>query len=201
MSDASAWTPIPGETPIDISGLKIRGVANRRELNRVEALDVRKAFAKYLLSRPSARSAPFDYKWSLKLHREMFGDVWKWVGSIRVHAVNLGCAPHLIAEQLAHLLGDLHSWDSFQIQLAEQAAMLHHRAAQIHPFNNGNGRWARLLANIWMARHREPLIEWSEQVIGEQSVIREAYLTALKSADNGDCGPLIELQQRHTPKA
>jgi Fic-DOC domain mobile mystery protein B len=200
MSDESAWAPIAGETPIDISGLKIRGVTNRRELNRAEAHNVRKAFAKYLLSRPSARSAPFDYKWSLKLHREMFGDVWKWAGSIRAQALNLGCAPHLIAEQLAHLLGDLNSWDSFQIGLAEQAAMLHHRAVQIHPFHNGNGRWGRLLANIWLARHAAPLIEWPEQVIGDQSVIRDAYLSSLRWADEGDYGPLIDLQQRHAAK-
>ena len=172
-------------------------------MNRAEALDVRKAFAKYLLSKPSARSAPFDYKWLFKLHREMFGDVWKWAGSIRVQTLNLGCEPHVIAEQLRRICwADLHSWNSFQIPLAEQAAMLHHRSVQIHPFNNGNGRWSRLLANIWLLRHAAaPLIEWPEQVIGEQSVIREAYLSSLRSADNGDYGPLIDLQQRHTPKA
>ena len=27
--------------------------------------------------------------------------------------------------------------------LLEQAMLLHHRAVQIHPFENGNGRWSR----------------------------------------------------------
>jgi hypothetical protein len=33
----AAWPTIPGETPIDPSGLKIHGVTNRAELSFVEA--------------------------------------------------------------------------------------------------------------------------------------------------------------------
>ena len=43
-----AWNAIPGETPIDISGLKISGINNRQDLSVVEAENVRKAIVKYL---------------------------------------------------------------------------------------------------------------------------------------------------------
>ena len=43
------------------------------------------------------------------------------------------------------------------IDLSEQAVLLHHRAVQIHPFENGNGRWSRLLANIWLKKHAHPI--------------------------------------------
>ena len=56
------------------------------------------------------------------------------------------------------------------------AVHLHHRAVQIHPFLNGNGRWARLLANILLKLHKAPLTEWPEEAIGATSVIREEYL-------------------------
>jgi Fic family protein len=83
------------------------------------------------------------------------------------------------------------------MSLLEQAAQLHYRAVWIHPFANGNGRWARLLANIWLRRHREPLIRWPEAGIGQESPIRSDYLTALKAADDGDFGPLLALHLQH----
>lgn len=43
----SAWKPIPGETPIDASGLKVTGITNRQQLSVVEAENVRRAIVKY----------------------------------------------------------------------------------------------------------------------------------------------------------
>ena len=79
----------------------------------VEALNINKAFLKYLASRPSSRAAPFDYEWFLKLHREMFGDVWIWAGVGRTHDLNLGVPHFQIVEQLSALVGDLSSWSEW----------------------------------------------------------------------------------------
>src|SRR6266404_4368872 len=84
------WSPLSGETPIDVSGLKAKGVGNRRDLNIAEAQNILKATLKYLARRPSKRLAPFDYAWSLRLHRAMFGDVWKWAGQLRTRDLNIG---------------------------------------------------------------------------------------------------------------
>ena len=81
--DVSDWRPIPGETPIDPSGLRDRSITTRVELNRAEALNITKAYVKYLAAVPSKRMAPFDYAWLLRLHKEMFCDVWKWAGQPR----------------------------------------------------------------------------------------------------------------------
>ena len=130
--------PIPEETPLDdISGLKVKGITKRAELNRFEAANIEKVVAKYLTVRPSRRSAKFTYSWSLKLHKEMFGDVWRWAGIPRTRQLNIGIAGHAIPENVALLLQDLENWPGFGIDFAEQAARLHHRAVQIHPFENG----------------------------------------------------------------
>jgi Fic family protein len=50
--------------------------------------------------------------------------------------------------QLQTLLEDLVFWEARGDALLEQSVRLHHRAVWIHPFLNGNGRWARMLANI-----------------------------------------------------
>ena len=192
----AAWNPIPGETPIDISGLKLTDVTNRRELSIVEAENVRKAIVKYLGGSLTRRMAKFDLSWMLKLHLEMFGDVWKWAGQTRKINLNLGSPWHQVPIQLQRLCDDLDYWKTNWPDVTEQAAHLHHRAVQIHPFQNGNGRWSRLLANIWLKLHRQPLTDWPEEVIGSTSLVRDEYLAAVRAADEGDDTRLIDLHRR-----
>ena len=191
-----AWKTIPGETPIDISGLKLSGVTNRQELSVVEAENVRQAIVKYLGGSLTRRTARFDFAWMLKLHREMFGEVWKWAGQVRKTNLNLGPPWHQVSTQLHDLCDDLAYWDAHWPDIVEQAAHLHHRAVQIHPFLNGNGRWSRLLANIWLKLHKQSLTVWPEDSIGATSVIRNDYLAAIRAADSGDYVPLIALHLR-----
>ena len=191
------WESLPGETPIDPSGLKHRGsITNRQELAVAEALAINKSFLKYLAARPSARSAPFDYEWFLRLHREMFGDVWTWAGVVRTRDLNIGAPHSQIIERLAALAGDLHSWSGFGHTFETQAVWLHHKSVQIHPFENGNGRWARLLANIWLKLQREPIVAWPDHLLGAASEVRGTYLTSIRAADRGDYAGLTELHRR-----
>lgn len=193
----TAWDPVPGETPIDPSGLVSRAsVTNRRELAVVEARNINQAVLKYLAARPSRRSAPFDYEWLLKLHEDMFGDVWKWAGTVRTKDLNLGVPHHQVREKLSSLVGDLQGWSGFGHTIEDQAVWLHHRAVQTHPFLNGNGRWARLLANIWLKLHRVPIVAWPDQVLGESSAVRGEYLAAIQAADRGSYARLSELHFR-----
>ncbi len=195
MSD---WSVLPGETPIDVSGLKRKGIKSRAELNLAEAENIRKVVVKYLAAKPSPRTAPFTLSWGKRLHKQMFGDVWKWAGDFRQENLNLGCDWHQVQMQLQSLLDDLVFWQKQDDALLEQAVRLHHRAVSIHPFLNGNGRWARMLANIWLKRHGQSITEWAEETIGSKSVIRDEYLAAIRSADEGNESPLIELHQRFT---
>jgi Fic-DOC domain mobile mystery protein B len=194
----SDWGLLPGETPIDVSGLRRKGINTRSELNRAEAENIRKAVVKYLAAKPSRRSAPFTLSWAKRLHKQMFGVVWKWAGEFRQENLNLGCDWHQVPMQLQALLDDLVFWEARGDSLLKQAVRLHHRAVRIHPFANGNGRWARMLANIWLKRHGHPITEWPEETIGSMSVIRHEYLTAIRASDEGDEEPLWALHQRFT---
>ncbi len=192
-----AWETTPGETPIDVSVLKVSGVANRGQLSVVEAENIRKAIVKYLGGPLTRRTAKFDLSWMLKLHREMFGDVWTWAGETRTTNLNLGVPWHVVQGRMQNLCDDLADWQKHWPDVVEQASHLHHRAVQIHPFLNGNGRWSRLLANFWLKLNKQPLTEWPEETIGETSVIRDEYLTAIRAADSGDYAPLMELHRRY----
>lgn len=67
-----------------------------------------------------------------------------------------------------------------------EAAWLHHRFAQIHPFMDGNGRVARALASMVFIRDG-----WFP-LVGLGGV-RERYLDCLETADKGDICPLVAL--------
>lgn len=194
------WKSIPGETPIDdISGLKLKSVKIRADLNDAEARNIRKAVMKYLAAKPSRRQAPFTLGWCYKLHKQMFGDVWRWAGQKRIAELNLGVPAHRIDVDLQNLLHDLEHWQKVgDMEIAEQAARLHHRAVLIHPFLNGNGRWARLLANIFLKQAVDKVTVWPEETVGNESIIRAEYLAAVRSADQGDYAQLVALHRRYT---
>lgn len=130
------------------------------------------------------------------LLKEMFEAVWRWAGKFRTENVNIGCDWHQVPLQVQGLLDDLGFRERHEPSTLVEAVRLHHRAVQIHPFLNGNGRWARVLSNIWLIRHDHLLTEWPEETIGNRSVIRDEYIAAIKSADNGDKEPLIKLHRR-----
>jgi fido (protein-threonine AMPylation protein) len=188
----------PGETPLDdISGLKIKGLQTQAERNEVEAQNILKASLKYLSGKPSRTVAPFDLSWVYKLHNEMFGDVWTWAGKRRQTNLNMGVSCDQIETSLQQMLDNLDYQEQSGLDLIEQTVILHHHAVRIHPFQDGNGRWARMLVNIWLKLHERNIIDWPAEIRGSsESVIRQEYLAAIRSAINGDDDPLTELHRR-----
>ena len=70
-----------------------------------------------------------------------------------------------------------------------QAAWLHHRFTQIHPFQDGNGRVARGIASLVLVKEGLfPLVIRRDD--------RGRYLEALEAADRGALKPLVELITR-----
>jgi len=189
------WRPIPGETPIDPSGLRDRSVTNRRELNAAEGRNIADAVFKYLIGTPTPEMAPFDLAWLLRLHGELFGRVWTWAGTPRKTDLNFGVPWQQIETHLFSIIQDLPFWKD--MPLVEQAPRLHHKAVAVHPFLNGNGRWSRMLANVWLKLHGSPPTLWPEEAVADTSIIRDEYLTAMKAADGMDYAPLIALHRRY----
>lgn len=197
-----AFGRIRGETPIDPSKLKksARWIKVRSQLHDAEAKAIGVVADKYLIGRSKATSrAAFDLRWSCKLHREMFGSIWTWAGRTRqIELEGVGSKWFNVEPELHSLLMDLATWAKTEMDSLEQAATLHHRAVRIHPFENGNGRWARLMANILLKRKGRNIINWPDKrLVGRASPIREAYIRALQAADAGRMDELIELHRAH----
>ncbi len=183
-----------GQTPLDdLSGLRV-DVKTRQELNDLEARNNTQAYAQYLLFiKSGSQSNPFTHELLCQIHKDMFGDVWSWAGKKRKTEKNIGVQPVKVGFEINRLLYDLNHWEEKKIDLSEIAVKLHHRLAYIHPFENGNGRWARLVTNIYLHRKRLPLLRWPTDEGDIKKNFRQKYLSALRSADNGDYEPLLKI--------
>ena len=47
---------------------------------------------------------------AMRLHKQMFGDVWKWAGAYRTTARNIGIDAWRIGVEIAQLMGDARDW-------------------------------------------------------------------------------------------
>jgi len=96
------------------------------------------------------------------------------------------CPPEQVASEMDRLV-DLHRKHVEDgVPTEVEAAWLHHRFAQIHPFQDGNGRVARALATLVFLR-----AGWFPLAVTDDD--RSSYISALEEADGGDLRPLIDL--------
>jgi Fic family protein len=94
------------------------------------------------------------------------------------------CPPEQVQIEMEHLL-ELHEKHEKQnVRPEVEAAFLHHRFTQIHPFQDGNGRIARALASLVFLRANVfPFVVGPDE--------RFEYIESLENADNRNLLPLI----------
>ena len=194
---------LPGETPLDdYSGLKLKWVETQEQLNAAEFSNNLQAVTKYLSRKPTTRMAPFTRMWMLQLHKEMFGKVWVWAGKIRTtDGLNIGVPVYQIEPDLENLARDIGCWREGEWDLIEQSARLHQRSVFIHPFLNGNGRWSRLLASIWIKQNGGSVVTWPTELRQKSSVIWDRYIESIQQADKGDLDLLVSLHRQYSERA
>ncbi len=95
------------------------------------------------------------------------------------------CPPLLVQDEVDQLL----VWHQEHTDVCPEveAAWLHHRFTQIHPFQDGNGRVARAITSAVLLKE-----DYLVLVIRDEEH-RESYLDALAAADGGDLKPLVDL--------
>lgn len=174
-----------GATPIeeeDLDGLIPDFVATRADLNQVEFENITNALGwAQRQVRTLGTEGILDYGFLLKLHRQMFGDVWTWAGKQRWRGTNIGVEPYLIATQSRLLLDDAKLWHSERVFGPDElAARIHCRLVSIHPFRNGNGRCTRMIADLYLASIGAEPFSWGGANLDGTG--RAAYIAALIKA-------------------
>ena len=195
MTDKIADQP-EGATPLDdISGLLRDDVTTRGQLDEAESLNIVSAVE--WLERGRFPDV-FTVKFYRQLHSRMYNDVWSWAGMLRSETgarPNIGVPPESVPQELGRVAKEYHGeWESRDNEsLLPFIARYHHALVSVHPFDNGNGRWSRLACDALVERvMKEPPIVWATDTLNTLSDERAAYIAALKNADKGNVGPLID---------
>ena len=185
-----------GATPIDADEAQdlIPGhVSTRAELDELEEENIREGLI-WALRRLAAKGDPdvLSEDFLYELHRRMFGGVWTWGGRVRQTDKNIGVEKSVIRAEVRKLIEDARYWRENQVfDPDELAVRFHHRLVWIHPFPNGNGRHARLMADLIVQESGRPAFSWGGASLSTTSELRLAYIAALRRADEGDIGPML----------
>jgi Fic-DOC domain mobile mystery protein B len=186
-------TTSDGNTPLSPEELAdlIPNLATKEELNEWERENILRGREWAVGDRTSPTDMVSD-EYVRKLHKKMFDETWKWAGDYRHTEKNIGVSVHEIRERLMALFGDTRYWIENGTYLPDEIAVrFHHRLVFIHPFPNGNGRHARLIADIIAVKLGRPAFTWGSANLVKEGEARTAYLEAIRAADDGDIQPLL----------
>jgi Fic-DOC domain mobile mystery protein B len=182
---------LPGATPLDADELAClipKHITTQGELNEWEQLNIEhgETWAR------RQRKDILDEGFVRQLHKEMFGETWSWAGIFRKSDKNIGVEWQHVGVKLRDLLDDVR----YQIDHAtyppdEIAARFHHRLVAIHPFPNGNGRHARMMADLLIQKLGQPRFSWGSKSLIAATETRRSYIDSLRAADSGNIQPLL----------
>ena len=177
--------------PQEREGLRQNWITLRSELNEAEQENILSGAV--WARRPRQRNTDvLTEGFARTLHRRMFGDVWEWAGQYRLTERNIGIEAHRIPNDLPMMFDDVRYWIAHDTYSPDEIAVrLHHKLVFIHPFPNGNGRHARLMADLLIERNGGAPFSWGGETLHCVGDLRDAYVTALKAADDHDLEPLI----------
>lgn len=190
-----------GSTPVDerqVHGLRARAITTQAELDAAEQANILQALEWARRARslafPRLLSAPVIRN----VHKRMFDQVYAWAGMQRTQELNIGCEPRLIAERLYNLCEDVKAWTVHEHWPPEETAVrFHHALVLIHVFPNGNGRHARLMADLLLARrYRMSPLGWGGRAFQRAGALHDEYIAAMRRADNGDFAPIVDFATR-----
>jgi Fic-DOC domain mobile mystery protein B len=179
--------------PNEREGLLQTWITHRRDLNEAEQENIVEGAAWARGRRRVSLERILSEDFIRTLHKRMFGDVWEWAGTFLTTERNIGVGAYRIGEELAGLLSDIRYWIEHETFPPDEIAIrFHHRLVAIHPFPNGNGRHARLAADLLIERLGGERFSWGGGSLGDVGVLRARYVATLRAADNHDIAPLME---------
>lgn len=96
------------------------------------------------------------------------------------------CPPEQVSAEMERLIAMHAAHERAGVPPEIESAFLHHRFAQIHPFQDGNGRVARALATLVLLR-----ANWFPMVVDREQ--KADYIDTLEAADLGNLQYLVQL--------
>lgn len=172
------------------------GIKTKREMNLIEKQELLRVMNEVLgIFDKTHRFTADDICW---IHKIWFGNIYEWAGKYRQVNVSKGNFPFAPAAQVPKLMEEFEkgplrkftpcNFDTFKA-IAEALAVVHAELVLIHPFREGNGRVARLLADLMSAQAELPPLDFS----GLTGMKKKAYISAIQASLGHDYDPMRKL--------
>ena len=172
----------------EINGLIPSYITLRGELNEAEHINITEA-EEWAFNR---KRDVLNEAFLRSLHKRMFKDVWRWAGELRTTLPSIGVYPWKIEPMLHDLIEDTRYWiERGTFPPDEIVTRFHHRLVLIHPFQNGNGRHARLASDLLLIKLGQERFTWGQISLLNAGEARSQYIAALRAADAHDIQPLL----------
>jgi cell filamentation protein len=170
------------------------GLTTEKEINESEFEGFLKAEI-YFTEKLSARTK-FDVKYILGLHKMALTHLYSFAGKYRDVNMSKGGFPFASAKFLpetmsefeTEILSKLKNKYESQEDLIKDVAIVHGELLFIHPFREGNGRTARLLANLMVRIAGYESLKFEK--VGKKEF--EEYVSAVQNCANKDYEKMID---------
>ena len=160
------------------------GVASKQDMDNAEARALEQAMD--VLVRAYGETHRFTATDLCDCHRTWLGDIYEWAGHYRLVNVSKDGFPFAPAAQVPALM-DQFERDVLQrctpCRFTNRAGVVHALAEMhvelvlIHPFRDGNGRFARVLSSLMALQAGLPLLDFSLMA----GTGKTAYITAIQA--------------------
>lgn len=178
------------------------GILPRRKIVKLEVEGVERGLKQIIFF--LKRNENITPQMILDLHKKSFGWIFpKWAGKFRKIEVEFSGkqAPAFfqvsvmikelcdnLTERLKHIPPKSQP-EKFLQEVISLIGWFQHQFVWIHPFNDYNGRTARLLSNLLFMRFSLPIVE----IKIESKKDRDVYIQAMQKADAGDYSLLEDI--------
>ncbi len=157
-------------------------INSERRLSTSYIRELHAAFFRHLLRRPPGTSGSLvEINTTPGEYKKCPNKPVRWDGVGHEY-----CPPEQFDSEMDRLIEFHLEQERRGVPTEVEAAWLHHRFTQIHPFADGNGRVARTLASLLFLRKK-----WFPLLIARKD--KPAYIDALELADHGHLDALINL--------
>jgi cell filamentation protein len=203
MADRYAATGAEAEFEPGSRGRVLRnllGIRSVREMQRAESEELLSTTRKAIEETGADQRFTADH--IRHLHGVWLEKIYPWAGQYRSVNISKGDFPFAAASQIPRLMEKLEGeqlreytpcrvgpcGDEVQLGLAA----VHVELVLIHPFRDGNGRWARLVATLMALQAGLPPLDFS----GVKGRERQRYFGAVHAAMAGNLAPMMFVFER-----
>jgi len=183
-------------------GSRGRALRNRLGITSVRALQRRESEALLATTQQVIDQVTVDQNFTAadicRLHHIWLGEIYEWAGEYRSVNIAKGEFMFAAAAQVPRLMqqpeqGPLRLYTPCRIKSTEQQAValaiVHAEFILIHPFRDGNGRCARLLAMLMALQAGLPALDFG----GIRGAKKRRYIAAVHSAMDHNYAPMTEI--------